>query len=263
MDRTGNGAGRPRRVAIAARAVSRRYGEGAHAQTVLDRVTLDVYEGDFTVVMGPSGAGKSTLLQVLGGMDRPSAGSVSYRGMRIDSLDERSMARLRRSDFGFVFQQSRLVDNLTLLENVLVAGWAAPGRDPRALRERAGTLLERMGVGEAAGRLPAQASGGEAQRASIARAVLNSPVLLFADEPTGALNRSNGEEVLNLLTGLNREGQGILMVTHDQRAALRGNRILFIADGALAGELALGPYEAAGEARRAERLAAWLGKMGW
>lgn len=252
-----------KRTVLAARGVSKGYRSGPASQPVLDSVSLDLYEGDFTVVMGPSGAGKSTLLHVLSGMDRASSGTVEYGSRRIGSLDERGMAALRRRDFGFVFQQSRLVSNLTLLENVVVAGYLDPSRSARLTRERAGGLLDRMNVGAPRHRLPAQASGGEAQRASIARAVVNDPAILFADEPTGSLNRANSEEVLDLFTQLNAEGQSILMVTHDQRAALRGNRVVFLADGAVAGELELPRFSKGDQGTRAAHLGAWLAGMGW
>lgn len=248
---------------LSARSVTKAHRIGSASQTVLAGVSLDVRAGDFTVVMGPSGAGKSTLLHVLGGMDMATSGTVEYAGARIDRLDERGMARLRRSAFGFVFQQSRLVSNLTLLENVVVAGFAGGKGSAREIRERSERLLDRMNVGDARHRLPAHVSGGEAQRASIARAVVNGPDVLFADEPTGSLNRANTSEVLDLFTDLNRDGQGILMVTHDQHAALRGNRILYLADGAIAGDLRLPAYGSDDLGRRQERVGSWLAGMDW
>lgn len=248
---------------LAARAVTKEYGAGSARQAVLDNLTLDIREGDFTVIMGPSGAGKSTLLHVLSGMDRASSGSVSFGEVRVDQLDGRGMAALRRTDFGFVFQQSRLVSNLTLLENVVVAGYLANARSPRQVRERANRLLARMNVGQARDRLPAHVSGGEAQRASIARAVVNEPAILFADEPTGSLNRAATREVLDLFTGLNREGQSILMVTHDAHAALRGNRIVYLADGAVSGDLTLAPFGTDNLEQREALMFQWLAERDW
>lgn len=248
---------------LAARSVTKEYRAGSTRQAVLDNLTLDIREGDFTVIMGPSGAGKSTLLHVLSGMDRASSGSVSFGQVRVDRLDERGMAALRRTDFGFVFQQSRLVSNLTLLENVVVAGYLANARSPRQVRERANRLLDRMNVGQARDRLPAHVSGGEAQRASIARAVVNEPAILFADEPTGSLNRATTREVLDLFTGLNREGQSILMVTHDAHAALRGNRIVYLADGVVSGDLTLAPFGTDNLEQREARMFQWLAERDW
>ena len=173
------------------------------------------------------------------------------------------MARLRARDFGFVFQQTHLVGDLTLLENVAVAGYVGKAFRPKEVRERAARLLERMHVGGAGDRLPARASGGECQRAAIARAMINEPGLIFADEPTGALNRSSSGEVLDLLSGLNFGGQSILMVTHDVRAAVRGNRILYLEDGKILDELELPGYRAVDEQEREKRVADWLSSLRW
>lgn len=230
---------------------------------VLDQVDVDLFAGDFTVIMGPSGAGKSTLLYALSGMDRITRGEILYKGKTISRFSENQMAHLRSREFGFVFQQTHLVSNLTLFENVAVAGYVGKKRPPQETAEHAMALLEQMSVGGAKDRLPAQVSGGEAQRAAIARAMINDPGLLFADEPTGALNKSNSEEVLNLLSQLNRSGQSILMVTHDVRAALRGNRILYLEDGKILDELNLPGYED-GQAREREiQLGSWLSALQW
>lgn len=230
---------------------------------ILDRIDIAISAHDFTVIMGPSGAGKSTLLYALSGMDAITSGEIIYQGQKISSFSENQMARLRSREFGFVFQQTHLVSNLTLYENVAVAGYVGMKRSPQETAKRAETLLEQMNVGEAKNRLPAQVSGGEAQRAAIARAMINDPGLLFADEPTGALNKSSSEEVLNLLSQLNQSGQSILMVTHDVRAALRGNRILYLEDGKILDELNLPDYEA-GQAREREiQLGSWLSALQW
>ena len=213
--------------------------------------------------MGPSGAGKSTLLYSLSGMDRITSGEIIYKGQTISDFSERRMAHLRSREFGFVFQQTHLVSNLTLSENVAVAGYVGKKRPPQETAARAEALLKQMNVGSAKDRLPAQVSGGEAQRAALARGMINEPGLLFADEPTGALNKSSGEEVLNLLSQLNRDGQSILMVTHDVRAALRGNRILYLEDGKILDELNLPDYEAGQAGEREIQLGGWLSALQW
>lgn len=230
---------------------------------VLDHVNVDVYKGDFTVIMGSSGAGKSTLLYSLSGMDSITGGTVMFQGEEISSFSEKKMAALRAGKFGFVFQQTHLVSNLSLFENVVVAGYLGNRKDRRAVEERAEKLLARMDVEEAEVRLPSQVSGGEAQRAAIARAVINNPELVFADEPTGALNKANSEEVLNLLTGLHESGQSILMVTHDIRAAIRGNRILYLEDGKIIDELALPSYSGDNRTDREIRVTEWLASLQW
>ena len=191
--------------------ITRIFCQGKAEIKVLDGIDIKIFEKDFTVIMGPSGAGKSTLLYMLGGMDHISEGRVFYRDKEISSFAESRMGRLRAEEFGFVFQQTHLVSNLTLLENVLVAGYVGKKDSAEKVRERAENLLRQMDVEEAKNRLPSQVSGGEAQRAAIARAMIGKPGLLFADEPTGALNQANTREVLGLLTDLNRKGQSILM----------------------------------------------------
>lgn len=230
---------------------------------ILNDLSLDIHEGDFTVVMGPSGAGKSTLLYALSGMDEISDGQVFFRDQEISRMSEKALSKLRAMDFGFVFQQANLVSNLTLLENVVVPGYLHPQRSAEETRKRAVMLFEQMNVGDARNRYPAEVSGGEAQRAAVARAVINEPGLLFADEPTGALNRGNTEEVLELLTMLNQAGQSILMVTHDTHAAVRGNRLLYLEDGRIIGEKIMPAYtDGSGKAREAE-INDWLHDLSW
>ncbi len=243
--------------------ITRIFCQGKVEIKVLDEIDIKIFEKDFTVIMGPSGAGKSTLLYMLGGMDHISEGHVFYRDKEISSFAESRMGRLRAEEFGFVFQQTHLVSNLTLLENILVAGYVSKKDSAEKVRERAENLLRQMDVEEAKNRLPSQVSGGEAQRAAIARAMIGTPGLLFADEPTGALNQANTREVLNLLSDLNRKGQSILMVTHDLRAAVRGNRILYLEDGKICDELALKPYNEMEEKQRERDVSQWLSGLRW
>lgn len=230
---------------------------------VLSHVDMELYEGEFTVIMGASGSGKSTLLYALSGMDRATAGEVLYGGKDIVKLKEKELAKLRHSDFGFIFQQMHLVSNLTLLENVVVPGYLNKDQSASEVRDRAEQLLEKMSVSQIKTHMPSQVSGGEQQRCAVARAVINGPKVLFADEPTGALNRKNTTDVLDLLTELNREGQSVLMVTHDLRAALRGNRILYLEDGKIIGELMLPDYRAGDEKARETQVNAWLTSLEW
>ncbi|MBQ7934509.1 MAG: ABC transporter ATP-binding protein [Lachnospiraceae bacterium] len=230
---------------------------------VLSNITLEIFAGDYTVIMGASGSGKSTLLYALSGMDRATAGQIFYQGRDLVSMKEKELASLRYTDFGFIFQQMHLISNLSLLENITVAGYLNKNEDAGDVREHAYDLLQQMGISHVYKHLPSQVSGGEQQRCAIARAMINYPGLLFADEPTGALNRKNTIEVLNLLTKLNQEGQSILMVTHDLRAALRANRILYLEDGKIIGELTLPPYHPDQEQSRETQVNAWLSSMKW
>jgi len=230
---------------------------------VLSHVDFELYEGDFTVIMGASGSGKSTLLYALSGMDRATSGKVIYNGSDIVTMNEKELAKLRHTDFGFIFQQMHLVSNLSLFENIAVPGYLNKKRSAEEVKKRAEHLLKQMGISHIKTHLPSQVSGGEQQMCAIARAVINNPKLLFADEPTGALNRRNTNEVLNLLTELNNQGQSILMVTHDLRAALRATRILYIEDGKKIGELSLPPYDPEEEKSRETQVNAWLSSMEW
>lgn len=232
-------------------------------EMVLNHVYIDLYENDFTIIMGSSGAGKSTLLYALSGMDKVNSGSITYQKKELSSMSEKQMAALRAEEFGFVFQQTHLVSNLTLFENVKVAGYLSKKRTAKETDKRAEELLKEMNVKHAKDRLPAKTSGGERQRGAIARAVINQPKLLFADEPTGALNKSNTEDVLNLFTMLNENGQSILMVTHDIRAAIRGNRILYLEDGNIIEELKLPAFTQDKVKAREKQLSEWLTAMEW
>lgn len=209
------------------------------------------------------GSGKSTLLYALSGMDRATAGEVIYNGNDIVKMKENDLAKLRYTDFGFIFQQMHLVSNLTLFENVAVPGYLNKSKPAAEVRKRTEKLLEQMSVSHIKSHLPTQVSGGEQQRCAIARAVINSPRVLFADEPTGALNRKNTTDVLDLLTELNRDGQSVLMVTHDMRAALRADRILYIADGKIIGGLTLPTYFQSDERSRETQVNAWLTSLEW
>lgn len=230
---------------------------------VLHAVDVDIYTGDFTIIMGASGAGKSTLLYALSGMDEITEGEIVYKNQKINGLSEKQMAVLRAKEFGFVFQQTHLVSNLTLFENVAVAGYVGKTSSSKEIRQKAMQLLTQMRVEGAKDRLPSQVSGGEAQRAAIARAMIGNPGLLFADEPTGALNKANSEEVLNLLSALHENGQSILMVTHDVKAAARGNRIFYLEDGRILDELTLPAYTRTDARKREEKISAWLAGLQW
>lgn len=250
-------------VILSAKCLCKSFAHNGGQLHVLSHIDLDIYQGDFTVIMGASGSGKSTLLYALSGMDRATAGEVIYHGSDLVKMKEKELAKLRYTDFGFIFQQMHLVSNLSLFENVAVPGYLNKRIPAKEVKKRTDELLEQMSVSQIKTHLPSQVSGGEQQRCAVARAVVNSPRLLFADEPTGALNRKNTTDVLNLLTELNDEGQSVLMVTHDIRAALRANRILYLEDGKIIGELTLPPYHAKEERSRETQVNAWLTSLEW
>ncbi|MGW1808461.1 ABC transporter ATP-binding protein [Streptomyces sp. NPDC002078] len=210
---------------------SKKYDGGPPALAGLD---LEVNPGEALAVLGPSGSGKSTLLNLIAGLDRPSEGTVTVDGLRLDGLGEAELARYRRERIGMVFQFFNLLDDLTVADNVLLPAQLA-GR-PRALaRHRAADLLERLGIARHARAFPGRLSGGERQRVAVARALMNSPRLLLADEPTGALDSASAMEVRDLLAELNREGQTIVLVTHDTAlAASCATRTVELVDGRIA-----------------------------
>ncbi len=238
------------------------FSNGGVQQHVLRNIDFEVYEGDFTIIMGASGAGKSTLLYSLSGMDKPTLGSVSFDGTEITKMNTDQLAVFRRSNCGFVFQQVYLVESMSLMDNLMAAGLLVY-RDKKVLAKKAGELLKAVGIEESMwNKFPTQISGGEAQRVGIARALINDPKLVFADEPTGALNSHTGKAVLDVLTHFNEKGQSIVMVTHDITSARRGNRILYVKDGEIYGECNLGKY-VTGDHERHQKLNDFLAKMGW
>jgi putative ABC transport system ATP-binding protein len=203
-------------------------------QPALAGVSLSVAAGEVVAVMGPSGSGKSTLLNLVAGLDRPTAGTVTVAGRRIDSLGEGALARFRARHVGIIFQFFNLLDDLTVEDNVLLPAQLA-GASRRQARARAGELLERMGIGEHRDAYPARLSGGQRQRVAIARALVNSPELLLADEPTGALDTATGQEIGRLLRELNEAGQTLVLVTHDPALAQRyAARTVRMVDGQVA-----------------------------
>ena len=238
------------------------FSNGGVQQHVLRNVNLEIYEGDFTIIMGASGAGKSTLLYALSGMDKPTLGSVSFCGTEITKMNTDELALFRRSHCGFVFQQVYLVESMSVLDNIMAAGLLIY-KDKKTLINKAGEILKAVNIDEALwNKFPTQISGGEAQRVGIARALINDPKLVFADEPTGALNSQTGKAVLDTLTKFNEKGQSIVMVTHDISSARRGNRILYVKDGEIAGECNLGKY-VTGDKERHQKLNDFLATMGW
>jgi ABC-type lipoprotein export system ATPase subunit len=216
---------------VSARGLVKTFGDGRAARRVLDGAELEVASGEIVAVLGRSGSGKSTLLHVLGGLDRPEAGVVEVAGRRVTGAGERALSALRRAHIGFVFQFFHLLPELTGEANVLLAG-RVRGADPAAL-ERGRGLVDRLGLRPVAGSLPHQLSGGEQQRFAIARALVNDPDLLLADEPTGNLDTEAGAGVLALLRELAAEGRAVVLVTHEAAAAAIADRVLRLDGGRL------------------------------
>ncbi|HEX3630849.1 MAG TPA: ABC transporter ATP-binding protein [Candidatus Dormibacteraeota bacterium] len=226
--------------------VSKVYNDGRQF-AALDDISIALRPGEAAAIMGPSGSGKSTLLNLIGGLDRPTRGTVTVDGANLGRLSEGGLARFRRQRVGIVFQFFNLLNNLTALDNVLIPAQLAGAHGNQA-RRRAEELLERLGVAALRNSYPARLSGGERQRVAIARALINNPPLLLADEPTGALDTHNGDEVMAIFADLNRSGQTIVLVTHDERLArANATRVLQLVDGAIAvdrGDSTLGVVQA-------------------
>ncbi|MCL2363581.1 MAG: ABC transporter ATP-binding protein [Defluviitaleaceae bacterium] len=247
---------------IKTKQLNKAFNLGGREQQVLKNLDLEIKAGDFTVIMGPSGAGKSTLMYALSGMDKPTSGSINFSGTEISGMSNDELARFRRKNCGFVFQQMFLLDNMSIMDNVLAAGLLV-SNDKSTIVKRAEELLTSVGLtAQEWNKFPTQISGGEAQRSSIVRALINRPAVVFADEPTGALNSAAGGAALDVLTKVNNDGQSVICVTHDLRTANRGNRVLYIRDGIIQGECDSGAY-VSGDTDRHKKLNAFLAEMGW
>ena len=233
-----------------------------YSNNVLQNVNFSMEEGEFVSIMGPSGSGKSTLLYTVSGMDNLTAGSVSFDGEDISNLDRKSMAKVRLNKMGFVFQQMYMMKKLCIMDNIVLPGYQAKEKSREEVNKDAEDLMRRLGIMETAKREITEVSGGQLQRACLARALINSPKVVFADEPTGALNSKASLEVMNELVNANKAGTTVLMVTHSEKVAASSDRILYLVDGDIRGELVLGKME--GElSLREKKVRKWLEEMGW
>ncbi len=233
---------------------------------VLKNVNFTVSEGEMVAVMGPSGSGKSTLLYTVSGMDGMTAGEVSFCGSNIANLKEKELADLRLDEMGFIFQQMYMLKNMTVLDNIILpAVQSKKNTESRKdIVQRGQELMRKLGIIDIADNDINEVSGGQLQRACICRSMINNPKMIFADEPTGALNRTSSDEVMEELTKLNREGTTMMLVTHDVKVAAKCSRVLYIVDGNIKGEYNLDTYTASSQLRERERaLNNWLLELGW
>ncbi len=249
-------------VIIETKKLCKSFSNGGVLQHVLKNIDLEIYKGDFTVIMGASGAGKSTLLYALSGMDKPTLGNIIFNDKDITKLTSDELAVFRRYSSGFVFQSIYLIESMSVLDNILASGLLV-NKNKKEVINNAKKILKDLDIDDALwNKFPNQMSGGECQRVGIARALINNPSILFADEPTGALNSKTGKDVLDALTLANENGQTIVMVTHDITSARRANRIIYIKDGEIFGELDLGKYKSEDQLRH-QKLNEFLVNMGW
>ena len=232
---------------------------------VLRNVQVEIDEGDMVAIMGPSGSGKTTLLYTLSGMDDATAGKIEFFGSELTTLSRNEISDMRLKQMGFVFQQMYMLKNLSIYDNIVLPAYqAAKSKSERKqINERAKMLMAKLGISEVADNDISEVSGGQLQRACIARSMINNPQIIFADEPTGALNKQNSEEVMSELIKLNREGTTMMIVTHDAKVASCCERILYIEDGNIRDEYRLGKFTEDGRRNREKELNDWLMKLGW
>lgn len=232
-------------------------------ELILKNIEINIIEGDFTVIMGSSGSGKSTLLNSLSGMDSITDGEIKFKGNDITKMSDRELSNFRKEYIGFIFQEINLLEHLSVIENITLPAYLLNKEKLKKIKESSENLLKAIGMKGYENRFPKELSGGQRQRVAIARALINSPDVIFADEPTGALNSNTSNQILDLLTDINRREQSIVMVTHDLKAALRANRIIYLCDGEIAGELQLTPYQEIDVKNREIEVLEWLNSMGW
>ncbi len=235
---------------------------------VLKNINMEIREGEMVAVMGPSGSGKSTLLYTISGMDHLTAGRVDFFGQDISAFSPSEMSEMRLNQMGFIFQQMYMLKNLSIYDNIILPAYqSANGRGKerrREINDRAKELMHKLGISEVAAHDINEVSGGQLQRACICRSLINRPKMIFADEPTGALNQQNSREVMKELNRINAEGTTIMLVTHDMKVAAKSDRVLYIEDGNIKGEYTLGRYGGQEEDReREKKLSVWLMEMGF
>ena len=235
---------------------------------VLRNVNLSIQEGEMVAIMGPSGSGKTTLLYMISGMDEATAGNVDFFGKELFQLKQNEMSDLRLKEMGFVFQQMYMLKNLSLYDNIILPAYQSPeGKSKKGrleIQQRAKKLMQKLHIADVSDNGVNEVSGGQLQRACIARALINQPKIIFADEPTGALNKQNSIEVMEELVGINKEGTSIMLVTHDMKVASKCERVLYIEDGDIKEEITLGKWQkSSDELSRERKLNEWLLKLGW
>lgn len=230
---------------------------------ILKGIDISIEEGEFVAVMGQSGSGKSTLLYSVSSMDRPSAGTVCFAGEDITKYSDVQMSNIRLKKMGFIFQHSCLLKTLSIRDNIVLPGYKAGQESRQQVNEHAEKLLRKTGIETIADHEIRKVSGGQLQRAAICRALINCPKLLFADEPTGALNRSMTEEVMDIISRINAEGTAVMLVTHDAGVAARADRVIFLKDGCIGAEKRLGRFQKAGRKERESELKKWLESQGF
>lgn len=232
---------------------------------ILSNVSFMVEEGEFVAIMGPSGSGKSTLLYCISGMDRPTSGKVLVSGKDISKMSDEDISVIRLHHMGFIFQHTHLLKNLSIRDNIVLAGFKAGKFTREEVNNKANKLMKKTGISKISGHDIKTVSGGELQRAGICRALINQPDILFADEPTGALNSRATKEVMDIINDINNEGTTVVLVTHDAKVAARASRVIFILDGKIHNEIRMGKYNLneGDKSQRERKMAMWLEEQGF
>lgn len=247
---------------ITGKNIMKTFGKGKEQVMALNGVNVEIAKGEFVAVMGPSGSGKSTLLFALSGMDEITSGSVIYGDTELSKLRENALADVRRTKMGFIFQQPTMLKNLNLLDNIILPAAHEGKKDTVKFTQKAKALMKKTGIAGLEDRDTTEVSGGQLQRAGICRALMNAPEILFADEPTGALNSKSADEIMGLLVDINKEGTAILLVTHDAKVAARADRVLFTKDGNIVSDLPLQKLGGADLEARGEKVLAGMAAVG-
>ncbi|QJD83255.1 ABC transporter ATP-binding protein [Cohnella herbarum] len=238
------------------------FGEGDEKRNVLDGVSVEINDGEFVAVMGPSGSGKSTLMFALSGTDNVNGGKVVFDGKDLSAASENELSDIRRTSMGFVFQQPTMLKNLNILDNIILPSMRDNRKNVAEISGKARSLMKRVGIAELENRDITQVSGGQLQRTGICRALMNSPKIIFGDEPTGALNSKSAQEIMDIFSEINADGTSVMFVTHDAKVAARTERIMFMRDGKIVCELKLPKFDGTDMDGRVEKVTVKMLEIG-